>query len=45
MGDMRNAYIIFVGTPEGKSQLGRHMPKSEDNIRMDLKEIGRESVD
>jgi hypothetical protein len=24
MGDIGNAYTILVGTPEGKSSLGRH---------------------
>jgi len=33
MGDMRNAYNIFVGKPKGKRQLGRPMCRWED-IRM-----------
>jgi hypothetical protein len=40
MGEMRNAYTIFVGKPEGNSRLGRRMGRWEDNIRMDLREIG-----
>jgi hypothetical protein len=39
MGDMRNAYRIFVGKPGEKEPLGRHRHRWEDNIRMDLSEI------
>jgi hypothetical protein len=45
MGDMRNAYNILVGKPEEKRPLGRRRRKWEDNIRMDLREIGWEGVD
>jgi hypothetical protein len=45
MGEMRNAYNIMVGKPEGKRPLGRHRHKWEDNIRTDLREIGCEGVD
>jgi hypothetical protein len=34
---MRNAFKILVEKPEGKSLLGRHRRRWEDNIRMDLK--------
>jgi hypothetical protein len=44
-GDMRNAYKIFVGKPEGKRPLGRPRRRWEDKIRMDLKEIGWKGVD
>jgi hypothetical protein len=40
MGEMRNAYNISVGKPEGKRPLGRPRRRWEDNIRMDLREIG-----
>jgi len=40
MGEMRNAYEISVGKPEGKRPLGRSRCRWEDNIRMDLREIG-----
>jgi hypothetical protein len=40
MGEMRNSYDIMVRKPEGKGQLGRHRHKWEDNIRMDLTEVG-----
>jgi hypothetical protein len=45
MGEMRNAYIILVGKPEERRPLGRPRHRWEDNIRMDLQEIGREGVD
>jgi hypothetical protein len=40
MGEMRNTYKILVGKPEGKRPLGRPKRRWEDNIRMDLREIG-----
>jgi hypothetical protein len=42
---MRNAFRILVGIPEGKRPLGRPRCIWEDNIRMDLREIGWEGVD
>jgi hypothetical protein len=36
MGEMRNAYSILVGKPEGKRLLGTPRHRWEDNIRMDL---------
>jgi hypothetical protein len=44
MGEVRNAYNI-VGKHEGKRPLGRHGHRWEDNIRMDVREIGWEDVD
>jgi hypothetical protein len=38
--EKRNAYRVFVGTPEGKIPLGRPRSRWEDNIKMDLREIG-----
>jgi hypothetical protein len=43
--EMRNAYNIFVQKPEGKRSLVRPRCRWEDNIRMDLREIGWEGVD
>jgi hypothetical protein len=40
MGEMRYAYNILVGRPEGRRPLGRPRCKWEDNIKMDLREIG-----
>jgi hypothetical protein len=45
MGEMRNAYKVLVGIPEGKRPLGRPRHGWEENIKMDLREIGRECVD
>jgi hypothetical protein len=36
IGEIRNAYSILVGKPEGKRPLGRLTRSREDNIRMDL---------
>jgi hypothetical protein len=37
-------YKILVGQPEGKRPLGKSKHRWEDNIRMDLREIGWEDV-
>ena len=36
----RSAFKILTGTPAGNRPLGRPKRRFEDNIRMDLKEIG-----
>ncbi|KAJ4431282.1 hypothetical protein ANN_19879 [Periplaneta americana] len=36
----RNAYRVLVGRPEGKRPLGRPRRRWEDNIKMDLREVG-----
>jgi hypothetical protein len=45
MGEMRNAYGIFIGKPEANRTLGSTRLRWEDDIRMDLREIWREGVD
>ncbi|KAJ4436462.1 hypothetical protein ANN_16493 [Periplaneta americana] len=40
MGESRNAYRVLVGRPEGKRPLGRPRRRWEDNIKMDLREVG-----
>jgi hypothetical protein len=45
MGEIRNSYKILVGKPEEERRLGRPRRRWDDNIRMDLKEIGWECVD
>ena len=35
-----NAYRVLVGKPEGKTPLGRPRHRWEDNIKMDLREVG-----
>jgi hypothetical protein len=39
-GENRSAYGILVGNPGGKGPLGRPRRRWEDNIRMDVTEIG-----
>jgi len=33
-------YRILVGRPEGRRPLGRHRRRGEDNIKMNLQEVG-----
>jgi hypothetical protein len=40
MGEERKVYRVLVGKPEGKRPLGRPRRRSEDGIRMDLRELG-----
>jgi hypothetical protein len=40
MGEGRKVYKVLVGKPEGKRPLGRPRRRWEDEIRMDLREIG-----
>ncbi|KAJ4448105.1 hypothetical protein ANN_10117 [Periplaneta americana] len=40
MGESRNAYSVLVGRPEVKRPLGRPRRRWEDNIKMDLREVG-----
>jgi hypothetical protein len=45
MGQIRNAYKVLVGKPEGKRPLERQRHRWEDSIRRNLTEIGWEGVD
>jgi hypothetical protein len=40
MGEGRGAYRILVGRPEGRRPLGRPSSRWEDNIKIDLQEVG-----
>ena len=40
MGEGRGVYRVLVGKPDGKRPLGRPRRRWEDNIRMDLQEMG-----
>jgi hypothetical protein len=40
MGERRGVYRSLVGKPEGKRSLGRPRPRCEDDIKMDLQEVG-----
>jgi hypothetical protein len=44
-GDKRNEYRILAGKSEGKRPLGRPRYRWEDDIKMDLREIGWGGVD
>jgi hypothetical protein len=39
-GERRDVYNILVGKPEGKRPLGRHGRRWEDNMKLDLQEVG-----
>jgi hypothetical protein len=40
MGEKRGAYRILVGRPEGRRPPGRPRRRWEDNIKMDLQDVG-----
>jgi len=40
MGEGRGVHRVLVGKPEGKRPLGRPRLMWEDNIKMDLREVG-----
>ena len=41
MKDGRGVHKVLVGKPEGKRPLGRPRRRWEDNIKIDLQEVGR----
>ena len=45
IGDRKGAYRILVGRPDGKRPLVRPRLRWEDNIKMDLQEVGCEGMD
>jgi ribosome biogenesis protein Nip4 len=45
MGEVRGAYNILIERPEGRRPLRRPRHRLEDNIKMDLREIGFGDVD
>jgi len=44
-GERGGVYRVFVGKPEGKRPLGRHRRRWEDNIEMNLQEVGCGGMD
>jgi len=40
MGDREGAYGFMVGRPDGKRPLGKPRSRGEDNIKMDLQDVG-----
>jgi hypothetical protein len=45
MGEERGVHMVLVRKPEGKKPLGRDRRRWEDNIKMDLQEIGGDRGD
>ena len=45
MGHSRGVYRVLVVTPEGKRPLGRPRRSWQDNIKIDLQEVGCGGVD
>jgi hypothetical protein len=45
MGEKRGAYRVLMGKPEGKRPLERPRCRWEDNIKMDLLEVGCGGMD
>ena len=39
--ERRGTYRVMVGKPEGKTPLGKHKSRWEDNIKIDIKEVGQ----
>jgi hypothetical protein len=45
MAERRVVYRVLVGKPEGKRPLGRPGHRWEDNIKLDLQEVGFGGMD
>ena len=45
MGESRGVYRVLVGKPEGKRPLGKPRHRWEDNIKMNLQEVGWTAVE
>ena len=45
MGEKRGIYRVLVGKPEGRRPLRRHKCRWEDNIKMDIQEVGCGGID
>jgi len=45
MGERRGVYRVLMGKPEGKRPLGRPRRRWDDNIKMDLQEVGCRGMD
>jgi hypothetical protein len=44
MGEGRGVYRVLIGRPEGKRPLRRPSGRWEDNIKLDLREIGTDGA-
>jgi len=45
MGESRGIYRVLVGKPEGKRPIVRPWRRWDDNIKMDLREVGCKGMD
>jgi len=45
MGERRGVYRVSVGKPEGKKPLGRPRRRRDENIMLDLQEVGCGAID
>jgi len=45
MGEGRGVYRVLVGKPEVKKPVGRPRHRWEDNIKMDVQEVGCGGID
>jgi len=45
MGERRGVYRVLVGKPKGKRPLGRPRHRLEDNIKVDVQEVGCGGMD
>jgi len=45
MGDRRSVFRVLVRKPEGKRPLGRPRRRWEDNIKIDLQDVGCGGMD
>jgi len=45
MGDRKGVFRVLLGKPEGKRLLGRPRRRWEDNIKMDIQEVGCGGMD
>jgi len=45
VGERRGVYRVLVGKPEGKRPYGRHKRRWEDDIKMDIQEVGCGGMD
>jgi len=45
MGERRSIYRVLVGRPAGKRHFGRPRCRREDNIKMDLQDVGWGGMD
>ena len=45
MGQSRGQYRALMGKPLERKLLGRPKSKCQDNIRMDLRKVGRGTID